>query len=103
MEKRIIITTAFTYGLFRATRLFIMVYGKLIRIVVLKFFLYKTVASDDFLNVCFGIELKFVQRYFEEVLSSTDTFIIWMVLPTTNIHSFNGEDNVYSFSNNLQV
>lgn len=51
-----------------------MVYGKLIRIVVLKFCLYKTVAFDDFLNVCFRIELTILQRYFEEVLSSTYTF-----------------------------
>lgn len=64
MEKRIIITTAFTYGLFRATRLFIMVYGKLIRIVVLKLFLYKTVTSDDFLNVCFRIEFKIFTTLF---------------------------------------
>lgn len=64
MEKRIIITTAFTYGLFRATRLFIMVYGKLIRIVVLKYFLYKSVASDDFLNVCFRIELNIFTTLF---------------------------------------
>lgn len=46
---------------------------------------------------------KFVQRYFEEVLSLTSTFIIRMVLPTTNIHSFIGKDSVYSFSNDLQV
>lgn len=82
-----------------------MVYGKLIRIVVLKFFLYKTVASDYFWNVCFRIEFKMLTTLFwrgfvlNQYVYNYNGFADYKY----TVHSFIEKDNVYSLSNDLQV